>query len=350
MKMCQAFADNGHEVVLLAPDYKEQYEEGVEDIFEYYNVKNNFKVKKLFAPNIRGKSIVYTVSVLKYLLFNKADLVYGRFINGCYLSSVLGFKTIFESHAPIEKNNKLGFTLFNKLIKSKNFNKLIVISKALKDIYISNGYLSDEMIQVAHDGADEVVDFENKAQLLGDESSLKVGYVGHLYKGKGVEVIANIANKVSDDIEFHIVGGLDNDVKYWKDVIKSKNVFFYGFVSQKDVSKYINSLDICLLPNQKIVLPNGAKDNTSNISEFTSPLKMFEYMAHKKAIISSNITVLQEVLNDSLSILVNPEDYEGWVEAIGKMKDINLRDKLSNNALKEFNKYTWKERAINVIK
>ena len=26
MKMCQAFADNGHDVVLLAPDIKQKYE------------------------------------------------------------------------------------------------------------------------------------------------------------------------------------------------------------------------------------------------------------------------------------------------------------------------------------
>mgnify|MGYP001195289087 FL=1 len=26
MKMCQAFADNGHEVILLAPDKKKKYE------------------------------------------------------------------------------------------------------------------------------------------------------------------------------------------------------------------------------------------------------------------------------------------------------------------------------------
>ena len=32
MKMCQAFADNGHEVVLLAPNTKNRYEKGVEDV------------------------------------------------------------------------------------------------------------------------------------------------------------------------------------------------------------------------------------------------------------------------------------------------------------------------------
>ena len=37
MKMCQAFADNGHEVVLLAPDVKNHYEKDIEDIAAFYN-------------------------------------------------------------------------------------------------------------------------------------------------------------------------------------------------------------------------------------------------------------------------------------------------------------------------
>ena len=36
------------------------------------------------------------------------------------------------------------------------------------------------------------------------------------------------------DMEFHIVGGMDKDIKYWREKINNKNVFFYGFKSQKN--------------------------------------------------------------------------------------------------------------------
>ena len=39
MKMCQAFSDNGHEVILITPDQKNQYEKDVKNVFEYYDVK-----------------------------------------------------------------------------------------------------------------------------------------------------------------------------------------------------------------------------------------------------------------------------------------------------------------------
>ena len=47
MKMCQAFADNGHEVVLLAPDRYKEYEEDIDDVYEYYGVRKNFEIRKL---------------------------------------------------------------------------------------------------------------------------------------------------------------------------------------------------------------------------------------------------------------------------------------------------------------
>ena len=43
MKMCQAFADNGHDVILLAPDIKNKFETGVQDLYDYYGVKKKFQ-------------------------------------------------------------------------------------------------------------------------------------------------------------------------------------------------------------------------------------------------------------------------------------------------------------------
>ena len=79
------------------------------------------------TPKIRIRSIVRTFSVLKNLLLYKPDLVYGRDVRGCYIASLTGFRTIFESHDPARGNKK-----FVKLMKSNNLEKLVVISRALK--------------------------------------------------------------------------------------------------------------------------------------------------------------------------------------------------------------------------
>ena len=349
MKMCQAFADNDHEVILLAPDKKNKYKKGVDDVFEYYGVKKNFLIKKLWYPDIKSGAFFYTLSIFFFLFFNKKfNLIYGRFLHGCYVATLLRNNVIFESHAPDYENKNHRVKIFENLIKSKYFKKLVVISQALKNMYLEKKYLNNEKIQVAHDGADEVVDLDTKRNLLGDKNKLKVGYVGHLYKGKGVEIISSLAKKVDSDVEFHIIGGLEKDIKIWKDKINSKNVFFYGHVAHKEVGNYINALDICLLPNQKVVLAFGSKQTGMNISDFTSPLKVFEYMSHKKAIIASDLPVLREVLNNKNSLLVECDNVNKWMVAIDKLKIPINRENLAKNALGDFAPYTWKNRAKNV--
>ncbi len=349
MKMCQAFADNGHEVVLLAPNRYKEYENGVDDVYEYYGVRKNFEIRKL--PYIYTRilrNFYYAYQTLKEIKIINPDLVYGRDLYGCFFNSYK-YATIFEAHSPM--NNFVSKQLLNLMDKNHLYKHTVVISDALKNLILKSQNIKSDKIVVAHDGADEVVDFDIKAELQGNKESLKVGYVGHLYKGKGIEVIADIAKKTSEGVEFHIVGGLEKDINRWKSIIKNKNVYFYGFVPQNEVSSYINAMDVCLLPNQKEVLTHGADKGGMNISDFTSPLKMFEYMAHKKAIICSDLPVLREILNEDNSVLVKCDDILDWRKAIEVLQDDSLRLQIANRAYEDFiKKYTWKIRAKNVIK
>jgi len=349
MKMCQAFADNGHEVVLLAPDRYKEYENGVDDVYEYYEVRRNFKIRKL--PYIYTRilrNFYYAYYVLKEIKTINPDIVYGRDLYGCFFSSYK-YKTIYEAHAPM--NNFVSKQLLNIMNKNHLYKHTVVISNALKNLIIKSQNIQSNKIVVAHDGADEVLDFSNTAILEGASNNLKVGYVGSLYRGKGMEVIKMIASKVEKDIDFHIIGGREEDVVFWKSQIKSNNVYFYGFITQSEITGYINAIDICLLPNQKVVFAYGAEKNGTNISDFTSPLKMFEYMSHRKAIIASNLPVLREVLNETNSILVKCDDILEWKNAIEKLQNINLRSQIANKAYEDFMKeYSWRQRAENVIK
>ena len=352
MKMCQAFANNGHDVTLLAPDLKNKYEKNIVDIYNYYGVNKNFKIIKLFHPSLMGGTFIYTLAIFFYLILNsKLDLVYGRFLPGIYVATLLSNKVVYEAHLPILNKKNIKLWVFKKLIKSKYFGKLVVISQSLKKMYLDQGHVNDSKIYVAHDGADTVKDFNSKSDLLGNKNNLKVGYIGNLFKGKGMEVISLIADKLDRDIEIHIIGGLEKDLKFWKNRIVNNNIYFYGYVPHNEVSTYLNSLDICLLPNQKIVFAHGSDvaKSSLNISDFTSPLKLFEYMSHKKSIIASDLPVLREVLNEKNSILVKCDDVNAWVNAIKKFKNISYRESVSKQALIDFNNFTWTKRASQLI-
>ncbi len=348
MKMCQAFANNGHEVLLLAPNKKNEFEKNIDDIYEYYGVSKNFNIKKLWYPKIKGDFLFYTFAIFIYLFFNKKfDLVYGRFLHGCYIATLLKYQVIFESHRPMYEKNNYELRVFKKFIKSKYLKKFIVISNALKKMYLENGCLNDSKIQVEHDGADKVEDLKSKIELLGSKNKLKIGYVGHLYKGRGINTIIECAKQIND-MTFHIVGGLPEDVEYWKKYSKKlsvSNVYFYGFISPKETIKYRNSFDIFLAPYSQQVSVVGIKDT----SRYMSPIKIFEYMSHNKPIIASDLMALREVLNSNNSILVKSDNINEWINAIKELKDPEKRKKIANYALNDFQSYTWKNRAKKVI-
>ena len=348
MKMCQAFAKNGHDVELLIPEYK-NLDKSI-NIYSFYNVEKNFKTSYIKWSNKKGKTLFWAYNLLKYIKKEKPDLVYGRFLFGCTLSALFGFKTIFETHAPITENGiieKLFFKFINKLNKLK---KIVVITNSLKKYYLEKENINEKKILVSHDGADEVKDLKNKKILMGIPNKLKIGYVGSFHKGKGIEVIEKLINK-NENVEFHILGGSAEEVESLQKRVKRDSLFLYGYKSQNEISHYINAFDICLLPNQKIVYgANATSNNSQNIANYTSPLKMFEYMAHKKPIIASNLLVLKEVLDDTNSILVDSENSDEWIRAIEQLKDQTIRDSIAHRAYEDFIKnYTWIQRAKKIM-
>lgn len=349
MKMCQALANLGNKVLLLIPEMADDLTEN--DIFGFYGIEKNFNIKKIKWLNCRLRLNYYAFRCMKAAAEFCPDIVIGRSLNGCLFSAFKKYPTIYESHFPVFETTKLATFLFKLLLARKSFTKLIVISHALKKAYLDNGIIKDESrITVAPDAADLCHTSEKLNDWPGRPETLQVGYVGHLYPGKGMEVISKVAPKLSD-VDFHIIGGMQKDIAFWQEVISCENVIFHGFINPCKLSQSINCLDICLLPNQKTVLANSSDVNSNyNISSYTSPLKMFEYMSHKTAIISSDLPVLHEVLNEKNSLLVNCQSVDEWVCAINRLRCSDIRENLAKQAYKDFvEKYTWHQRAKNII-
>ena len=75
-------------------------------------------------------------------------------------------------------------------------------------------------------------------------------------------------------------------------------------------------------------------------------------MASGKAMIVSRFEVLEEVLNDENSILVEAHNFLEWKSALEKLATNNEhRETIGKNAYKILSeKYTWQQRAKMVIK
>jgi len=348
--MCQAFAKTGHEVVLLAPHDNKNYEPEVEDLYSYYGVERCFEILKLPWLPIIGRSIFYAfIAALKARRF-APELVYCRSNPGFIFATTLRLPVIFEVHAPFAKRCRVLDWVVDKLFNSKALLKIVVITHALRQNFEKKYPSSSSKIIVAPDGADPLpagllpVVFRNRGERL------QVGYVGHLYAGKGMEIVSELAG-VCLWADFHIVGGTEEDIAYWKNRCNTlSNIIFHGYVASECVPAFILACDVVLLPNQKNVSVYGGG---GNIGEWTSPLKAFEYMSAAKPILCSDLPVLREIFeHDRNALLCPPDDLATWAITLARLRfDEVARIRLGQAAHKDFiEKYTWSMRSEAIIK
>lgn len=77
---------------------------------------------------------------------------------------------------------------------------------------------------------------------------------------------------------------------------------------------------------------------------------MFEYLACGRAILSSDLPVLHEVLTEQTAIFCSPEDPEGWRQALGSLLAEPERIlQLGESARRTAEQYTWRRRAERVL-
>ena len=339
MKMCQAFAHNGHQVVLLAPDNL-NCEPGIDNIYNFYGVENCFELKKL--PWLFGKKAIYLYGLLSAIKAQqlKPDLAYGRCLKSCFFASLLGLNVIYEAHTLPIKVSKITARMFQSLKQSKKLKKIVAISAVLAQDFQNKYDISEKLLKVAHDGADEI----KNPETIELKEEFNVGYIGHLYPGKGMEIVAELV-KGCPWAFFHIIGGNESDIKYWQNQLNQfNNIRFYGFIPHSQTASYSLASDVLIAPYQRQVASNCGGD----IAQWMSPLKIFEYMAAGKPIITSNLPVLQEVLtHETTALLYEPEDIQGWIAGLTRLRDNpQLRQYLGDRALVEFqSKYTWFSRA-----
>ena len=348
MKICEAFKKQNIDIKLVVPDKGEKELLNGMDVYEFYGIKEKFPIKTYkILKKMRGINLY--LFYLNIVLKEKADVIYTREIMVSFFCILLKRPHILELHGKIKYVSNILNNLFNKfnLFNSKYMLKLVVISKALKKIYIDEYKINENKISVLHDGV-TIDNFKNlqPKELLKDK--IEIGYIGSLYQGRGIDIILEIA-KVYKDLNFNIYGGEENQIKEWQNYCIDKNinnVKFYGHIPNKDVPNTLVKQDILLMPYQKKLQTRGVQ----NTASWMSPMKMFEYMASGRIIISSDLPVLREVLNENNSFLVSPDNIEEWIKTIEFiLNNKKIAIKKANQAKKDVLKYTWDSRVKKIL-
>ena len=351
MKMCAAFASCGVEVELIVPAIRD-LDFSMDEVYDYYGVERTFSLHRVPYVSPGGSRLKYLISSGKlWLDFRrrlndfKPDLVYGRSVIGCHAGVSLGISTGLEVHQPVWGSLVEG-KLLRSLVKKDDFRKLVTITDALGRLYDAEGALGSKGIAVAADAADALPLDEVVSSWPGRPDCLQAGYIGSLHEGRGVEVVLELARRIKD-VDFHLVGGDENSLERIRAMEKTANVFLHGFVPPSETHKYRNSCDVLLAPYQESIEVHGGGGNTA---KYCSPLKIFEYMSARKAIMISDLPVFHEVLNSGNAVMLPPDDVDAWESALHKFHDADLREAYAAVAYSDFTRHhTWKNRAENIL-
>lgn len=346
MKMCEGFARNDCTVTLYCSDTHTNLSNDL--IFEFYGITTRFKIKRIRSSPGLGRHL-YGFLCAYHAQKSNPDLVFSRMLQASAWSSFFGIPTISEMHTPLSGlTSKLYFRL---MLMFTGFRKLICITHSLKDNFIKNhGPILRDKTCVLPDGVNleqysGINNYKNKPKNPLNKQ-LNVGYVGSFHPGKGIELVIKTAELVQQaKITFYILGGNQDEVQDKIAITKElgiNNIKWLGYVPNKEVPKHIEMCDVMLLPNQEKVLINGNHD----IGMWTSPLKMFEYMAAAKIILASDLPVLREILNNSNSILCTSHSPDIWAYYLLEIQNNRAKyEHLSDQARIDALQFSWDKRA-----
>ena len=344
MKMSAAFAAHGQEVTLIFSTKKSICPQ---DCFRLYGVNGGFKLFRVPHIPFGFNRLFFAISTALFAVVSRFQLVFSRCVPTAYFCGLLGRSFVIEIHDSPYSFGLINRWMFFRLLSFRGFRGIVVISSALCDHISELTGVSPHKIITLHDGADPIQDTKIQ-RIKGKEFSCHAGYTGHLYHGRGIELILEIATQLPD-VFFHIVGGTDSDVERYQEKCNTPNVHFYGLQPHNAVSSFLLSFDILLAPYQDKVSVSGNQGNTAS---WMSPLKIFEYMSSGKPIICSDLPVLREVLSDKANAVLCPyDDVSCWLDAINRLRsEDKFAEKLGKTALKTFlAQYTWHARAAKIL-
>ena len=328
-KMCESFQKNGNKVTLIIPNTgnnKENY-------YKFYNIKNKYKIIKLkFFNRFPIGFYYYLFGILSVLVSirKKPKLIITRNFIVCAILVLLKKKNILEIHNSLDIEGRIVNFLFKnfRIFNSKKIIKIISITHNLKKFYIKNYNVDKKKIYVLNSGSSLKFKFKKNNKI---SKKMNIGYFGSVNKSRGIELIIKLS-KLDKKNNYFIYGWSKKEINSLKYEAKiPKNLFLFEYIPYSKIKNQINKMDILLMPYTKKISVAG---DVGDISNFTSPLKLFDYLVSCRIIIASNINILKEILIKNKNCIF-VKDYlnpYAWKLEIKKIKS----NKKKFNSIKNF--------------
>ncbi|MBL8102730.1 MAG: glycosyltransferase, partial [Anaerolineales bacterium] len=312
MKVAQALMQLGHDLRMYAPVEVEPATH--ESLLTHYGLRLSPRLELL--PSIkRLKRFDFIFHAQRAAKNFGAELIYTWLPQSAVLGLWSGYPVVLEMHA--DNSGKLGTWWMRQFWKSSGRKVMTVTTSALRKALERSTKLQfkEEAVLLApngvelekYDGLPNPVEARRQLNL---PDGLTVGFTGHIYPGRGADLLFALAKEMPR-VNFLWVGGTPELVAHWRGElqrVQMMNVTMTGFVKHESIPFYQAAADILLMPYSRSIEASSGQD----IAEVINPMKMFEYMAAGRAIVSADLPSIREVLNAGSAVLVEAGNFGKW--------------------------------------
>ena len=316
IKVCESFSKNNYKITLIKPGTGNKKI----SIKKYYGLKHDVAIKEFSSIDSFPQGLrfyLYSFYCLFFLLNKKNSITITRNYFVCYLLLLFKKKVIFEIHHDIKVEGRITkFILkYINFLNKNNLVNIVAISNSVKDLFINKFNVKPEKIKVLPSGSSIRV---KQLPKLCYSKRLKIGYFGSISYSKGINTLIKLS-KIDSGNDYYIYGGNKEEIYKFKKKNTNKNLFLNENIPYAGLPKVMLKMDILTIPYTKIIKSGGGVDE---ISKYTSPLKLFDYLACGKIIISSDLKVFREVINSRNAYFVkNYENIFEWKKNIKMAKN-----------------------------
>ena len=356
MRMCAAFAEAGANVTLVHPILQRPEPEGFSgDVEAFYGVRASFERQVLRLPPPRGpESVQRVVRAAPFLAYLTRRLRPGQAPVVCYARSFVAALMADRVRRAWGRRSACRAVIIEvhdeppprawSLLEGAD--GVVTISDALRCRLLARLPGLEDRLWVEHDGVDlgAIRPHADRAAARAQLGVTHAGgplvvYAGRAIAGKGVDVLIDAAGRLGDCGAHVLVVGKIYEADY---VARAPdNVTFTGFVAPAMVPAYLAAADVMVMPT------------TADLAyaAYTSPLKLFEYMATGNPVVASDLPVLREVLTDGENALLYPSrDAAALADAVRRVAlRPDLGRALADRALLDVQHYGWSARATRIL-
>ena len=344
IKTCEGFIKLKNSVKLIVPDTG--FKGSIKKYYNLTKIPNVLRLKyfKTFPQGLNY--YFFSICSVLYGIYLKTDLFITRNLFNVFILNFLNKNTIIEIHHDLSNEGRIVniiYRYFNLLNKS-NVVRVIAITSAVKKYLIQSLNVDPKKIIVVPSASAINLKFKK----IKKQNTYNIGYYGSLDETKGVKFIMKLS-KLDLKNKYYIYGGDKNHVYKLNAIKKNLNLKIYPYIPYSRVQKELKKMDILLMPSDKNLLKSTG--GVGNIAKYTSPLKLFDYLASGKLIIASDLKVFKEVVQNNINcIIIKNLNLYIWHKKIKNLKKNLLKiNKIKINAFNLSKNYTYDKRAKKIL-